>query len=45
MDLTPKEYQQYVEQKAKKSPIVKDTALAFVIGGLICVLGQAVWMA
>ena len=31
MDLTPKEYQQYVEQKAKKSPIVKDTALAFVM--------------
>ncbi|BCK84193.1 stage V sporulation protein AC [Pusillibacter faecalis] len=42
MDLTPKEYQQYVEQKAKKSPIVKDTALAFVIGGFICVLGQAI---
>ena len=42
MDLTPKEYQQYVEQKAKKSPIVKDTALAFVIGRLICVLGQAI---
>ena len=42
MDLTPKEYQQYVEQKAKKSPIVKDTALAFVIGGLICVLGHAI---
>ena len=42
MDLTRKEYQQYVEQKAKKSPIVKDTALAFVIGGLICVLGQAI---
>ena len=42
MDLTPKEYQQYVEQKAKKSPIVKDTALAFVIGGLICVRGQAI---
>ena len=41
-DLAPKEYQQYVEQKAKKSPIVKDTALAFVIGGLICVLGQAI---
>ena len=28
--------------KGKKSPIVKDTALAFVIGGLICVLGQAI---
>ena len=42
MDLTPKEYQQYVEQKAKKSPIVNDTALSFVIGGLICGLGQAI---
>lgn len=42
MDMSPKEYQQYVQQKAKKSPIVKDTALAFLIGGLICVVGQAV---
>ena len=40
MDLTPKEYQQYVEQKAKKSPIVKGAALAFAIGGLIGVLGE-----
>ncbi|MDD3346381.1 stage V sporulation protein AC [Oscillibacter sp.] len=42
MDMTPKEYQQYVQQKAKKSPMVKDVALAFVIGGLICVLGQLI---
>ena len=42
MDMTPQEYQQYVQENAKKSPIVKDTALAFVIGGLICVLGQAI---
>ncbi|MCI8970150.1 MAG: stage V sporulation protein AC [Oscillibacter sp.] len=42
MDMSPKEYQAYVKQKAKKSPIVKDTALAFVIGGAICVLGQAI---
>jgi len=42
MDLSPKEYQQYVKQKAKKSPIVKDVALAFVIGGAICVLGQLI---
>jgi stage V sporulation protein AC len=40
--MSPKEYQQYVRQKAKKSPIVKDTALAFVIGGAICVLGQLI---
>ena len=42
MDMSPKEYKAYVEQKAKKSPIVKDVALAFVIGGLICVVGQAI---
>ena len=42
MDMSPKEYQQYVARQAKPSPIVKDTALAFVIGGAICVLGQAI---
>ena len=42
MEMSPEEYQQYVHQKAKKSPIVKDTVLAFVIGGLICVVGQAI---
>ena len=42
MDMTPKEYQQYVQEKSKKSPILKDVALAFVIGGLICVVGQAI---
>lgn len=42
MDISPKEYQQYVQQRSKKSPIVKDVALAFLIGGLICVVGQAV---
>ena len=42
MDMSPKEYRQYVQNKAKKSPVVKDTALAFVIGGLICVIGQLI---
>ena len=48
MDMTPKEYQDYVAEKAKKSPIVKDTILAFLIGGAICTLGQgitALWTA
>ena len=47
MDLTPQEYQAYVKQKAAKSPIVRDTAQAFVTGGAICVIGQAIqsaWM-
>ena len=42
MELSQKEYKKYVQEKAKKSPIVKDTALAFLVGGLICVLGQAI---
>ena len=48
MEITPKEYQDYVAKKAKKSPIVKDTLMAFVIGGAICTLGQgiqALWTA
>ena len=48
MDMTPQEYQEYVKQKAPKSPIVKDVVLAFVIGGAICVVAQAVqggWIA
>ncbi len=42
MDMSPKDYQNYVKKKAKKSPIVKDTLLAFAVGGLICVLGQLI---
>ena len=42
MDMTPQAYQQYVQQRMKKSPIWKDVCLAFVIGGAICVLGQAI---
>ncbi len=40
--MTPQAYQDYVAQKQKKSPIVKNTLLAFLIGGAICTLGQAV---
>ena len=40
--MTPKEYQAYVKRMQKKSPLGKDMALAFVIGGLICVAGQAI---
>ena len=39
--MTAKEYQAYVAGKQKKSPIVKNTLLAFLIGGAICTLGQA----
>jgi len=42
MDMTPKEYQAYVKQKAPKSPIVKNTLLAFLTGGAICMIGQLI---
>ncbi len=42
MDLSPQEYQQYVKQRAQKSPLAKNVALAFALGGLICVLGQLI---
>ena len=40
MDMTNKEYNKYVSEKAKPSPIWKNMAWAFVEGGLICTLGQ-----
>ena len=48
MDMTPKEYQAYVKEKAPSSPIVRDCLRAFLVGGLICALGQAIqngWLA
>ena len=48
MEISIQEYQKYVQDRAESSPIVKNCALAFVFGGGICVLGQAVmdgWMA
>jgi len=42
LNITPEEYQKYVQQKAKKSPLVKDTVLAFLVGGAICVVGQLI---
>lgn len=38
--MTDKEYQQLVEEMSPKSPMGKDCLMAFVIGGLICTLGQ-----
>ena len=46
--MTPEEYQSYVKKISPKSPIVKDTIFAFLIGGGICVLGQLIqngWLA
>ena len=38
--MTEKEYDKLVKSMMPKSPIVKDCIFAFVIGGLICTLGQ-----
>ena len=40
MDMTNKEYEEYVNGKSKPSPILKNLIWAFVIGGLICTVGQ-----
>ena len=38
--MTEKEYDKLVKSMMPRSPIIKDCAFAFVIGGLICTLGQ-----
>ena len=41
INLDKQEYGKLVEQMAPKSPVVKDCIFAFLIGGLICTIGQA----
>lgn len=41
MELSNQEYSQLVQAHAKPSPLWKDLAWAFGVGGAICVLGQA----
>ena len=40
MDMTNKQYGKYVKAKAKPSPLWKDLAWAFLVGGAICTAGQ-----
>ena len=40
--MTEKEYGKFVESLAPKSPIWKDCLIAFLVGGLICTLGQLI---
>ena len=40
--MTEKEYGRLVQDLAPKSPIWKDCLMAFVIGGLICTIGQLI---
>ena len=40
---TPKQYSDYVDKKSPNSPIFKNCILAFLIGGLICSIGQIIF--
>lgn len=38
------EYGKYVKKNSKKSPLLKDCIKAFLIGGLICAMGQGLFV-
>ena len=40
MNMSKKEYNRYVARLAQKSPLGKDLLRSFLVGGLICVIGQ-----
>ena len=41
MNMTKETYKKYADSRAPKSPVVKDCLCAFLVGGLICCIGQA----
>ena len=41
MNIEKKNYKRYADAHAPSSPLIKDCAWAFVIGGIICTFGQA----
>ncbi len=41
MNMDANEYQRYAKERAPKSPVVKDCACAFAVGGLICAFAEA----
>lgn len=42
MNMSKKEYNRYVSRLAQKSPLGKDLLRSFLVGGLICVIGQLI---
>ena len=42
MNMDKKEYKEYVESISKKTPIFKNCLMAFLFGGAICTIGQAI---
>lgn len=43
MKIDKQTYKKYVKSRAPSSPIFKDMALSFLVGGTICALGQAIY--
>ena len=42
INMTDKEYSDYVDKKATNSPMLKHIIMALLVGGLICVIGQLI---
>lgn len=42
MNMSKKEYNRYVARLSQKSPLGKDLLRSFLVGGLICVIGQLI---
>lgn len=43
MNMSEKEYGEYVKKKTKNSPLLKDCVFAFLFGGGICTIGQLIF--
>ena len=41
MNMTKETYKHYADSRAPRSPVAKDCTRAFLVGGLICCIGQA----
>lgn len=41
-DMTKEQYNDYVKKKSPNSALIKNSFCAFIIGGLICVIGQLI---
>lgn len=42
MNITNEEYKKVYQKASPRSPIIKDIILAFLVGGAICTIGQAI---
>lgn len=41
--ITNKEYSRFVNEKSPKSKTVRNIIRAFIVGGIICMIGQGIW--